>query len=207
MPHTGGVSAHMQRVHTALYPNKPNPLVNDLTNMFTNAKSFESNVTFSVDGVDIPAHRSILMARSEYFKAMFGSGLSETTASSTTRLTVRETTREAFTSLLMYLYTGDADRVVNGGGVLELMDLAHRYGACDLEKYCLWYIESNVSDGTAIELLVWSSMRADMGLYVDLRSKVKAYILDHVESIMENHVDTFGLLDEDTKMELGLHVK
>ncbi len=46
-----------------------------------------------------------------------------------------------------------------------------------------------------------------MGLYVDLRSKVKAYILDHVESIMENHVDTFGLLDEDTKMELGLHVR
>jgi hypothetical protein len=205
VPHTGGVPAHMQRVSAALSPNKPNPLLTDLTNMFSNAKSFKSDVTFSVAGVDIPAHRSILMARSEYFKTMFESGMSESTATSTTALAVHETTPEAFTSLLLYLYTGESDKVVSGEGVCDLTDLAHRYGVVDLEKYCLGYIESNMSESTAIDVLLWSGSREGMGdMYVDLRARVKAYVLEHLESMRENHLKTFDLLKDHPLMLMEL---
>jgi hypothetical protein len=86
---------------------------------------------------------------------------------------------------------------VSGEGVCDLTDLAHRYGVVDLEKCCLWYIESNISESTAIELLLWSDSRERMGdMHAYLRAKVKAYVLEHLESIRENHLKTFDLLKD-----------
>jgi len=194
-PHTGGISSHMQLLRDTLSTNKPTPLSTDLGNMFTNAEAFESNVTFLVGDTTFPAHRSILMARSEYFKTMFDSGFREGDRTSNDALEIKETTPEAFKSLLMYLYSGDTASIVSSDVVCSLIELANRYILESLEKYCLWYIESSMlNESNAIELLVWSSGKADMGLYTDLRGKIKTYILEHFKSIKENHLKTLGLL-------------
>ena len=79
--------------------------------------------------------------------------------------------------------------------VCSLIELANRYVLESLEKYCLWYIESSMlNESNAIELLVWSSGEADMGLYTDLRGKIKTYILEHFKSIKENHFKTLEIL-------------
>lgn len=67
----------MQRLSEALSTIKPSPLSTDLGNMLTNAKDFESNVTFLVGESKFLAHRNILMARSDYFKSKFNSGFRE----------------------------------------------------------------------------------------------------------------------------------
>ena len=195
-PHNGGLSSHMQGLHESLATSKSTPLSTDLGNMLSNAADFESNVTFLVGETKFPAHRNILMARSDYFKAMFSGGFSESDRSSSSPLEIKDTTPEAFRSLLLYLYTGDAASIVNSDIILDVMELSNRYVAVSLEMYCLWYIESSMlSESNAIELLVWCSGKVDMGLYADLRGKIKQYVLEHFKSIKENHFHTLELLE------------
>ena len=163
--------------------------------MLTNAAEFETNVTFLVGETKFPAHRNILMARSDYFKAMFSGGFSESDRSSSSPLEIKDTTPEAFRSLLLYLYTGDAASIVNSDIIFDVMELSNRYVVVSLEKYCLWYIESSMlSESNAIELLVWCSGKVDMGLYADLRGKIKLYVLEHFKSIKANHSQSLDIL-------------
>ena len=204
-PHNGGISSHMQRLSEALSTNKPSPLSTDLGNMLTNAKDFESNVTFLVGEAKFLAHRNILMARSDYFKSMFNSGFRESDRVSNRPLEIKETSPEAFRSLLTYLYTGDAASIINSDVVCDVIELANRYVVCGLEKYCLWYMESSMlSESNAIELLVWSSDKADTGLYTELRGKIKTYVLEHFKSIKENHLHTLDLLESYPKIMLEM---
>jgi hypothetical protein len=198
--HTGGISTHFQRLSQALSPiNKLNQVQEDFKNMLSKAASFESDVTFKVkdeknEDVLIPAHRSILMARSEYFRTMFGSGMWESNKSSGVALHVGETTPAAFKSLLVYLYTGDLVDVVSGDVVMGLIELAHRYDLKDLEKYCLWFLETNVKEDTSISLLLWLHGKADQGLYMCLQGKIKTYVLNNFNSIRDNYGSTLKLL-------------
>ena len=69
------------------------------------------------------AHTGILSARSEYFKALFRSGLLESTQS---EILFSETTPEAFANLLDYIYMGVEK--VNAELSVELLILATRIG-------------------------------------------------------------------------------
>jgi hypothetical protein len=198
--HTGGISSHFRKLSQALSPiNKLNQLQEDFKNMLSKAALFESDVTFKVkdeknEDVLIPAHRSILMARSEYFRTMFGSGMWESNKSSGVALNVGETTPVAFKSLLVYLYTGDLVDVVSGDVVIGLIELAHRYDLKDLENYCLWFLETNMKEDTAISLLLWLYAKADQGLYLCLQGKIKSYVLNNLKSIRDNYGSTLRLL-------------
>lgn len=61
-----------------------------------------SDVTFNVENHKLPAHRVILAARSEYFRALLYGGLSETTQ---TEIEL-QIPLEAFKALLRYIYSG-----------------------------------------------------------------------------------------------------
>ena len=77
-----------------------------------------SDVTFVVGDARIPAHRVILEARSQYFRAMLSSGFREGQEPAYKRartsgqeeaadITIGDTTPEAFKALLRYLYTDE----------------------------------------------------------------------------------------------------
>ena len=77
-----------------------------------------SDVTFVVGDARIPAHRVILEARSQYFRAMLSSGFREGQEPAYKRartsgqeeaadITIGDTTPEAFRALLRYLYTDE----------------------------------------------------------------------------------------------------
>ena len=62
-----------------------------------------ADVHLVVEGVSFPAHRIILAARSQYFRALLYGGMKESTQS---EVELKAATTIAFKSLLKYVYTG-----------------------------------------------------------------------------------------------------
>lgn len=92
-----------------------------------------ADVTFVVEGSKFFAHRVILAARSEYFRALLYGGMRETNPEA--QIEIKDTTAPAFNALLKYVYTG---KVYPGEykeeTILELLSLAHKYGFLALES-------------------------------------------------------------------------
>lgn len=103
-----------------------------------------TDVTFVVEGSKFFAHRVILAARSEYFRALLYGGMRETNPA--TEIEVKDTTAPAFDALLKYVYTG---KMFLGDykedTILELLSLAHKYGFLALESALQGYLKAILS--------------------------------------------------------------
>lgn len=112
------------------------------------------DVKFKVEGTIIPAHRVILGARSEYFRALLYNGMKET---KDTEIELVDTPFAAFDLLFKYIYTGKMSlSLLRQELVLDVLGLAHKYGFSELEQSISEYLKamlnvSNVCDvyGTA----------------------------------------------------------
>lgn len=104
--------------------------------------SYLSDVTFVVDGFEIPAHKLILRLRSLYFQRMFDGGFSE---SSKSKIDL-EVPLEAFKHILRYLYTG---RVAFGTMTLEtiidFLSLSQQYCIDELKPAVVSHLMENLS--------------------------------------------------------------
>ncbi|XP_022227519.2 BTB/POZ domain-containing protein 9 isoform X1 [Drosophila obscura] len=105
-----------------------------------------SDVEFVVEEQLLPAHRVILAARSEYFRALLYGGMSETTQR---RITL-EVSLDPFKVLLRYIYSGTLLlSTLDEDAVIDVLGMANQYGFQDLEmaisKYLRQYLAlSNV---------------------------------------------------------------
>ncbi|XP_055524269.1 BTB/POZ domain-containing protein 9 [Wyeomyia smithii] len=89
-----------------------------------------SDVTFIVENEKLPAHRVILAARSEYFRALLYGGLSETNQNEIHL----EIPLKAFKALLKYIYSGNMSLAqMKEENILDTLGLANQYGFTDLE--------------------------------------------------------------------------
>ncbi|XP_051773855.1 BTB/POZ domain-containing protein 9 [Ctenopharyngodon idella] len=103
-----------------------------------------SDVTFVVEEKRFPAHRVILAARCQYFRALLYGGLRESQAQAEVRL--EETRAEAFSMLLRYLYTGRATlSEAREETLLDFLGLAHRYGLQPLEASICEFLRTLLS--------------------------------------------------------------
>uniref|UniRef100_A0A182YNJ8 BTB/POZ domain-containing protein 9 n=1 Tax=Anopheles stephensi TaxID=30069 RepID=A0A182YNJ8_ANOST len=101
-----------------------------------------SDVTFIVEKQRIPAHRVILAARSEYFRALLYGGMQETRQDEIT-LHIPLT---AFKSLLKYIYSGSMSLVhMKEEHLLDTLGLANQYGFADLEMAISDYLRQVLS--------------------------------------------------------------
>ena len=102
-----------------------------------------SDVSLVVDGQRFRAHRVILAARSEYFRALLYGGMKESQLS---EIELMDTSLAAFKHLLRYIYTGQM-RLGNlkDDLILEILGLAHQYGFEDLEAAISDYLRSVLS--------------------------------------------------------------
>lgn len=118
-----------------------------------------SDVTFIVDGCRLPAHRVILAARSEYFRALLFGGLSESTQDEIHL----DLPLVAFKALLKYIYSGRMS--LNGlkdDHVLDTLGLADHFGFTELqmaisdygELKLLFYFEKFSKRVTTIGFLI-----------------------------------------------------
>jgi hypothetical protein len=85
-----------------------------------------ADVSFSVGGKTIPAHKNILVARSEYFRAMFTSGMKENAEAV---IPLPNTDLEIFTSVLQFLYTGQVD--VDAENISAMLEAAAMFAIDD----------------------------------------------------------------------------
>lgn len=89
------------------------------------------DVTFILDtGVRIPAHRVILAARSEYFRALLFGGLSESTQDEIHL----DLPLPAFRSILKYIYSGRLSLAsLKDDHILDTLGLADHFGFTELQ--------------------------------------------------------------------------
>ena len=63
-----------------------------------------SDVLFIVDNQEVPAHRCILSARSEYFRAMFSDGMRE--ANTSKPIYINSVQYNVFKAVMQFIYCG-----------------------------------------------------------------------------------------------------
>uniref|UniRef100_A0A182Q251 BTB/POZ domain-containing protein 9 n=1 Tax=Anopheles farauti TaxID=69004 RepID=A0A182Q251_9DIPT len=101
-----------------------------------------ADVTFLVEGQRIPAHRVILAARSDYFRALLYGGMQETRLDEIT-LNIPLT---AFKCLLRYIYSGSMPLAqLKEEHLLDTLGLANQYGLADLEMAISDYLRQVLS--------------------------------------------------------------
>lgn len=103
-----------------------------------------ADVEFVVEEQRLPAHRAILAARSEYFRALLYGGMSETTQ----RQIALEVPLDSFKVLLRYIYSGTLSlATLDEDAVIGILGMANQYGFQDLEmaisKYLRQYLALN----------------------------------------------------------------
>ncbi|KAJ8942635.1 hypothetical protein NQ318_013348 [Aromia moschata] len=90
-----------------------------------------ADVVLVVEGQKLSAHKVILAARSEYFRALLYGGLRE---SNQAEIVLPDAPLKAFKVLLKYIYTGHMFlTTLKEDVILDTLGLAHQYGFQDLE--------------------------------------------------------------------------
>jgi len=99
-----------------------------------------SDIKLIVDGTSFPAHKVILAARSEYFRALLYGGMRETKQ---TEVELKDTPITAFRHLLKYIYTGHINlSSFKEDLILEILSLSHQYGFLQLEAAISDYLKA-----------------------------------------------------------------
>ncbi|XP_052860138.1 BTB/POZ domain-containing protein 9 [Anopheles cruzii] len=109
-----------------------------------------SDVSFIVENERLPAHRVILAARSDYFRALLYGGLSESRLNEIT-LPIPLT---AFKALLRYIYSGNMLlSEMKEEQIIDTLGLANHYGFTDLEVAISDYLRNVLSLGNVCSVL------------------------------------------------------
>lgn len=109
-------------------------------------------MTFIVEGKKLYAHRVILAARSDYFRALlYGGGFVE---SEQNEINV-QVPYKAFKALLQYVYSGvlSLNKMENTIDVLDILGLANQYGFLELEDAISSYLHEILSVDNACSIL------------------------------------------------------
>lgn len=134
-----------------------------------------ADVVFDVAGEEVHAHRAILSARCETFRAMFTNGMAESEASAGP-IPVSDCASRTFRALLHYLYT-DTISAKDITELMELLELADRYLLEGLRSEC----DARLARGPLDQEMVVDLLSfADRHNAVDLKKAcVKAIMARH----------------------------
>ncbi|KAF8658672.1 hypothetical protein HU200_059146 [Digitaria exilis] len=138
-----------------------------------------ADITFIVAGESIPAHRSVLAARSPVFMAGFFGDMREKAASSS-RVEIHDMEVEAFRAMLHFVYTDTVPELDDHKGeqaalmAQHLLEAADRYGLERLKKICADELCKGISVGTVATTLALAEQHGCL----ELKSKCMKFILD-----------------------------
>ena len=140
-----------------------------------------TDVTFIVEGEHCEAHRIILAARCEYFRALFYGGMKE--ASNDDVIPLPDTPTNAFKHLLTYIYTGMMSlREIEERDVLHILILANRYSLLSLESAITGYLKDIITESNVAEIY-------DVATVIEIADLVSAcneYIDHHAANVLQS---------------------
>ena len=123
--------------------NHTSALSGDFGTLFN--QSDYSDIELIVESERFYAHRIILAARSEYFRALLFGGLRESQQNNHP-IEIKECKSAAFKMLLLYIYTGRISLLKEKEDILlDLLGLVHQYGFQQLESSLSIYLKSILS--------------------------------------------------------------
>lgn len=111
-----------------------------------------SDVTFVVGEEEIPAHRVILFAQCQYFRALFAGNFQEAQKQDL-RIEIKNCSKKVFMAVLRFLYTDELWAPHTVAQCLEMLTVVDLYGIKVLRDHCVCMLESRVKDDNALELL------------------------------------------------------
>lgn len=127
-----------------------------------------ADVYFEVEGKIIPAHRNILVCRSEYFRAMLSTHghFKESFVSvkpAENPIYVKDIQYRIFTEVLSYLYTGHLSSPEVGFSVLiGVMRAADKMNLVDLQKHCLFELSQIINADNLVKIYQEASETPDV---------------------------------------------
>lgn len=138
-----------------------------------------SDVILSVNGREFAAHKAILAARSPVFSAMFEHEMEEKKQN---RVEITDMDHEVLREMLHYIYTGKVSNIENMPE--DLLAAADKYALDRLKVMCEEHICSNLSVGTAAEVLILADMHS--------ADQLKAHVIDFINMHATDVMDTAG---------------
>jgi len=153
-----------------------------LDRMFRVVKEFESefnndktaDVQLIIEGKCIYAHKIILSARSNYFKAMFNSGMCESESS---KITITDFKYSTIESLIKFLYSVKSEVNDDLNELIELYRAADKYQLDSLMNYIHQSICSKITCQNACSIL------SEIYCYPHLEKSCLEFIAQHLSSI------------------------
>ncbi|XP_065223979.1 speckle-type POZ protein-like isoform X2 [Planococcus citri] len=113
-----------------------------------------TDVVFTTNGSNYPAHKAILAARSPIFAAMFQREDMENGKNKTIRINVTQMNEEVLRAMLQYIYTGKCENLATLAG--ELFVAAAEYGLDELRKICEQTLCEALSSEKAEDMFVFA---------------------------------------------------
>lgn len=152
-----------------------------------------SDVTFMVEGQRLRAHKLVLAARSEYFRAMLFGGLNE---SSTAEIQLKGISAVAFRTLLKYIYTGKVElSAFNFEQLVAVLQLSHEYRLVDIQRPIVDYLKENLDIGNVFTILRTSTL-----LFDDLTESCMQFADQHASDILDS--EDFSTLPQKAVMDM-----
>eukprot|EP00062_Callorhinchus_milii_P016590 gi/632968046/ref/XP_007900314.1/ PREDICTED: kelch-like protein 21 [Callorhinchus milii] len=129
------------------------------------------DVTLSVEGRELPCHRTVLAASSTYFKAMFAGELRE---SSMDRVEIHQVSAEVLGLLVDFSYSGRL--TVTEENVEVLLKAADLFQFHSVKEACCSYLQQRLDVDNCLEMQEFAEAYACRGLAED----TKRFILRHI---------------------------
>ncbi|XP_066282637.1 kelch-like protein 24 [Branchiostoma lanceolatum] len=111
------------------------------------------DVTLCVSGKEIPCHRNVLAACSEYFLAMFCSGHLE---SRQQKVDIQEVSPDTLQLLVDYAYTSKV--TITDGNAVELLEGANFFRILPVLDACVTFISNNMSAKDCLQMIQVGNM-------------------------------------------------
>ncbi|XP_064600633.1 kelch-like protein 2 [Liolophura sinensis] len=138
------------------------------------------DVTLVVDDTEIPAHRAVLSACSQYFYAMFTGEMTEAKAD---RITLQEIESNALVQLIDFVYTSEIR--VTEDNVQMLLPAANLLQLTEVRDACCDFLQSQLHPSNCLGIRAF----ADLHACTELLSYSQTYTEQHFSEVV--HYDEF----------------
>ncbi|XP_038149368.1 kelch-like protein 6 [Cyprinodon tularosa] len=135
-----------------------------------------TDVTLCVEGKDFPCHRAILAAASQYFRAMFCSGLKETHEK---RVEIKGLDSGTMRSLLEYTYTSKA--LLTHSNVQGILEAASQFQFLRVVDACASFLSNSIHLETCVGIL----NLADRHALPMLKSRAQDFITSQFSQVVQ----------------------
>ncbi|XP_055950860.1 uncharacterized protein LOC129984941 [Argiope bruennichi] len=125
-------------------------LSNDFERLLDSGATYFPDVNLNCGTVSLPAHKSILSARSPVFAAMFTSQMKENREN---KVSITDISPNVLKNMLIYIYTGKTGELSVQSAV-DLLFAADKYELLDLKKVCCFHLKSHLSVENVLNTLV-----------------------------------------------------